>query len=194
MVERMSKTAERGVADMDLLVREAKVDSGAFGELYDVYYRRILNYCQHRLFNSDVAEDIASKVFLAVASQIKTFRGKTEKEFGSWIYTIASNKTNDYLRKTTRRNRILLEAANSLAKDFADQQRDHDLNWPSLYQGIASLKPKEQTIVTLRFFEGLSYDQISEITGIKSTTVGVRLHRILKKLRSHLQRLVDGGV
>jgi len=194
MVERMTKTAEIGVADMDVLVRRAKVDSGAFGELYDIYYRRILNYCQYRLYNCDVAEDITSKVFLAVASQIKAFKGKTEKEFAGWIYRIASNKANDYLRKTTRRNRILLEAANSLAKDFADQQQEHDLHWPSLYQGIASLKAKEQTIVTLRFFEGLSYDQISSITGMKSSTVGVRIHRILKKLRSHLQKLVDGGV
>ena len=158
MVERLTKTEERGVADMDSLVRRAKVDSGAFGELYDAYYRRILSYCHHRLYNSDVAEDITSKVFLAVASQIKAFKGKTEKEFGSWIYTIASNKANDYLRKTTRRNRLLLEAANTLAKEFADEQAEHDLNWPSLYRGIASLKAKEQTIVTLRFFEGLSYD------------------------------------
>ncbi len=194
MVERMAKTTERGEADMDSLVRNAKVDSGSFGELYDIYYRRILNYCRHRLFNGDIAEDVTSKVFLAVASQIKAFKGKTEQEFGSWIYTIASNKINDHLRKTTRRNRILLEAANTLAKEFADDQLEQGLNWPSLYRGIASLKTQEQTIVTLRFFEGLSYEQISAITGIKSTTVGVRIHRILKKLRNHLQKLVDGGV
>ena len=194
MVERMPKTAERGEADMDVLVQRARVDSGSFGELYDIYYGRIFNYCRHRLYNSDVAEDITSKVFLAVASQIKAFKGRTEQEFGSWIYTIASNKANDYLRKTTRRNRILLEAANTLAKEFADDHQEQGLNWPSLYRGIARLKVKEQTIVTLRFFEGLSYEQISAITGIKSSTVGVRIHRILKKLRSHLQKLVNGGV
>lgn len=193
MVAQMTKTAEIGEADMDLLVCKAKVDSGSFGKLYDIYYRRILHYCQLRLFYSDMVEDITSKVFLAVASQIKAFKGKTEQEFSGWIYTIASNKINDHLRKTTRQNRILLKAANILAKEFEDDQHQQDLDWLSLYRGIASLKVKEQTIITLRFFEGLSYEQISDVTGIKPSTVGVRIHRILKKLRSHLQRLVDGG-
>jgi len=194
MVERMTQIADESLAEMDLLVQKAKGDSGAFGQLYDIYYRRILNYCQHRLFNVDVAEDVASQVFLAVAGQIKAFRGDTEKAFACWIYKIASNKANDYLRKMARRNRILLEAANTLAKDFAVDSPKDDLNWPGFYQAIAKLKPKEQTIITLRFFENLSYDQISEIIGVKPSTIGVKVHRALKKLRNHLHNFVDGGI
>jgi len=61
-----------------------------------------------------------------------------------------------------------------------------------LYQAILKLKPKHQTIITLRFFENLEFEQIGKIINAREATVRVMLHRILKKLRNHLRAIVDG--
>ncbi len=65
-------------------------------------------------------------------------------------------------------------------------------DWPRLYAAILKLKPKHQTIITLRFFENLRYEQIAQILGVKEATLRVTLHRILSKLRKHLLTVFDG--
>jgi len=67
-----------------------------------------------------------------------------------------------------------------------------ELDWPMLYAAILKLKPKYQTIITLRFFEKLDFEQIGKIINARPSTVRVTLHRVLKKLRNHLQTVIDG--
>ncbi len=59
-------------------------------------------------------------------------------------------------------------------------------DWPTLYQAILKLKPKHQTIITLRFFENLEFEQIAKIIKARPATVRVTMHRTLKKLRQLL--------
>ena len=54
----------------DDLVLRARTQANALGQLYEIYYDRILRFCVHRLFNKEIAEDITSTVFLEVAQQI----------------------------------------------------------------------------------------------------------------------------
>jgi RNA polymerase sigma-70 factor (ECF subfamily) len=65
-------------------------------------------------------------------------------------------------------------------------------DWPRLYAAILKLKPQHQTIVTLRFFENLRYEQIAQILNVKEATLRVTMHRILSKLRKHLLTVSDG--
>jgi DNA-directed RNA polymerase specialized sigma24 family protein len=74
----------------------------------------------------------------------------------------------------------------------ADKSFEPD--WPGLYAAILRLKPRHQTIVTLRFFENFSYEQIAQILDIKEANVRVTLHRILNKLRNQLQTVFDGEI
>ena len=67
-----------------------------------------------------------------------------------------------------------------------------DADWPTVYTAISKLKPKHQTIITLRFFENLSFERIGEIVNADPASVRVALHRILKKLRKHLQTVSYG--
>jgi RNA polymerase sigma-70 factor (ECF subfamily) len=191
MVGAMAKIDER--TDADCLVLRARTDADALGELYELYYERIFRFCAHRLFNRQTAEDITSVVFLTVARAISSFQGRTESDFRNWLYAIAANHTNAYIRKTSRRNELLEAAAKSMAATGADcTENPAELDWPSLYAAILKLKPKHQTIVTLRFFENLEFEEIGKIVNARSVTVRVTLHRILKKLRNHLQAIVDG--
>ena len=185
----MAKLVER-TADDDLVLR-ARTEADALGRLYELYYERIFRFCVHRLFNKEIAEDVTSGVFLEVARGIRRFTGRTEQDFGNWVYAIATNQANAHIRKTSRRNKLFAEAAGSMrACHSTDNASEPD--WPGLYAAILKLKPQHQTIVTLRFFENLPYEQIAQILKTKEATVRVALHRILGKLRNHLQNAFDG--
>ena len=171
----------------DELVVQARTESEALGKLYARYYERIYRYCLHRLFVREVAEDVTSTVFLQVAEHIVSFQGRTERAFRNWLYSIASNQANSHIRKTVRRRR-LLAAARERSGVVDTGQVGEDLDWPTVYEAIASLKPKFQTVVTLRFFEQMPFDRIAEILECKPVTVRVVCGRALAALRKKLSK------
>ncbi len=189
MVGVMAKIDRR--TDIDDLVIRARMDADALGQLYDLYYERIYSFCVHRLFGKEAAEDVTSTIFLTVAKSIGRFKGQTEADFRNWLYAIAANQTNAYIRKTSRRKQLLAQAALSMRTSNTNCTDQPD--WPALYQAILKLKPKHQTIITLRFFENLEFEQIAKIINARPATVRVTLHRILKKLRNHLQTILEAG-
>jgi len=193
MVGAMAKLNEQ-TEENDLVVN-AKTQAEALGRLYEMYYERIFRFCVYRLFDKEIAEDVTSAVFLNVARGIRNFAGRSEQDFRNWLYAIAANQANAYIRKTSRREKLLAEAAGSIspeAEGITDTPSEPD--WPGLYSAILRLKPKHQTIVTLRFFENFSYQQIAEILDVKEANVRVTLHRILNKLRNQLQTVYDGEI
>ena len=175
------------------MVLRARTEADALGRLYEMYYERIFRFCVHRLFDKEIAEDVTSAVFLEVARGIGSFEGCTEQDFGNWVYAIAANQANAHIRKTSRRKELLAEAARSM-KACQSTNEAIEPDWPGLYTAILKLKPQHQTIVTLRFFENLPYEQITQIMDIKEATLRVTLHRILGKLRNHLQNVFDAEV
>lgn len=189
MVGAMAKVVER--TQDDGLVLRARTQADALGRLYEMYYGRIFRFCVHRLFDKEIAEDVTSAVFLHVARGIRSFEGRTEQDFGNWVYAIAANQANAHIRKTSRRKELLAEAARSMSTS-RDTEEAIEPQWPELYTAILRLKPEHQTIVTLRFFEDLRHEQIAQIMNIKEATLRVTLHRILGKLQKHLQNVFDG--
>jgi len=184
MVGAMAKPLEQTAYD-DLVVL-AKTQAGALGRLYELYYERIYRFCVHRLFNKTTAEDITSAVFLTVAGTIRSFKGRTEQDFRSWLFAIATNQANAHIRKTSRRKRLLENAVATRRAAEADASPWTELDWPALYAAIMKLKPQHQTILTLRFFENMDYDEIGRIVDARAATVRVALHRILRRLNEAL--------
>jgi len=172
--------------DDDLVVR-AKTDREAFGLLYDHYYPIVIRYCLRRLFDRTIAEDVVSDVFMAVASKLRTFPGQTESDFRRWIFRIATNAVNAHLRQSRRRQELWQKAAHGRQRDTShsgDSGRECDiLDWPAVYQAVLELDEREQTILTLRFFAGCSYEEIAEVVGASPGAVRTALSRTLSWLR-----------
>jgi len=192
MVAIMAKPVEQ--TGYDELVELAKTQAAAMGRLYELYYDRIFRFCVHRLFNRATAEDVTSIVFLTVARMMRGFKGRTEQDFRAWVYTIAANQANAYIRKTSRRKRLMESV---VAHRRADEQESGEgewssLDWPTLYAAIQQLKPEHQTILTLRFFENMDYDEIGRVVEARPATVRVILHRVLHRLQDELRSDLGG--
>ena len=190
MVAIMAKPVEQ--TSYDDLVELAKTQAAALGRLYELYYDRIFRFCVHRLFNRATAEDVTSTVFLTVARMMRDFKGRTEQDFRAWVYTIAANQANAYIRKTSRRRRLMGTITAHWREDDQDSSEWSSLDWPTLYAAIQRLKPEHQTILTLRFFENLDYDEIGRVVEARPATVRVILHRVLRRLQEELRGDLGG--
>jgi RNA polymerase sigma-70 factor (ECF subfamily) len=175
--------------DVDLVVR-ARTDRQAFGQLYDIYYPRIFRHCLRRLFNQSVAEDVTSDVFVRVAREIPNFAGAKHEDFARWLHSIATIEINAYLRQSERRGRLLEDAARRKAIHVVEQSARPvavtTLDWPRVYEALLTLKPRDQAIVTLRFFDDMSHEQIASILDMRAGAVRTALTRALEKFRGEL--------
>jgi RNA polymerase sigma-70 factor, ECF subfamily len=178
--------SEQPPADDGLVVR-AKTDRTAFGLLYDRYYPRVARYCLRRLFDRAIAEDVTSEVFLHVVSHVRGFSGRSETDFRRWLFRIATNAVNAYLRQSRRRREIWEAAARSgrwkRDVDAHPSLAEHDaLDWPAVYEALLELNDRDQTIVMLRFFADLSHEEIADVVDSTAGAVRAALSRTLSRL------------
>ncbi len=175
--------------DQDILIKEACIDSAAFARLYRLHYEKVFRYCARRLFNRHTAEDVTSIVFFKVMAAISSFSGNSI-DFRNWLYRIASNAINDHLRTAKRRSDAIRNIAITHGTDHTfDPESDCELQEKSLpvKQALLTLKPKYQTVITLRFFEKLKLTEIAEILGQNPATTRSQLSRALSILRNKLE-------
>ncbi len=172
------------------LIENAKKDKEAFGEVYDFYFKPISSYIYRRCLNAAATEDITANCFFNVLKNIKNFKWKHENSFSGWIYKIATNCLNEYFRKESKYKFVAPESVESFFEDKSSEDELKDIEkkldekeeFLKVQEAIKKLDEKYQTIVHLRFFESLSYEEISEATGIKIGTLKSHLNRALKKL------------
>ena len=156
MAKRLLKNTSSGI------VTRARDDAAALGMLYEKYYEYVYRFCVHRVYCKVAAEDITSSTFLAVAGKIGDFGGETEGEFQAWLYAIAANHANSYIRKNLRQQELLKTNASIIIKQ-AQHSQSSSPDWPAVYSAIRKLKPLSQTIITLRYFENLTHEQIAQV-------------------------------
>ena len=175
--------------DQDILIKEACSDREAFARLYRMHYQRVFRYCCRRLFNRQAAEDVTSDVFFRVMRTISTFDGNSNG-FRNWLYRIATNAVNDYLKTAKRQADTIKNAAqqHGSGRVFAAES-DKELQKKNLAvkQAILGLKPKYQTVITLRFFEKMKLIEIAEVLEQNPATIRSQLSRALNRLRKELE-------
>ena len=137
-------------------------------------------------------EDVRLRSILKVVENLPRFRGG-EQAFGFWLYKIATNTINSHLRKTVRQKKLLKELADH-RKATADSDCDDPIDDQAdklamLRQGLLSLRPRYQTVITLRFFENMKLVDIAEVLGSSPGTVRSQLTRGLAKLRKKMTAL-----
>ena len=165
------------------LVAETHRDPAAFARLYRRHYDTIFRYCVHRLFDREAAKDVTSQVFLKAVENFSRFKGN-QQQFRNWLYKIATNAVNSHLRKAARRDALLKYACKQV--DNPDSTDTSAEKLAVLKQAVLTLKPRYQTIITLRFFENLKLTEIAEVLGSSDGTIRSQLARALAKLRKKL--------
>ena len=149
----------------------------------------------HRLFDRHHAEDVTSTVFLKVMHSLDSFNGRAA-DFRNWLFRIATNAVNDYLRDTKRRADVMQQVVKNMrVESILDIGSDDVLleKKAHLKQAILSLKPKYQAVIVFHFFEKMKLIEIAACLDKSPSTIRTWLSRATAKLRKKLSAAVNNG-
>ena len=175
--------------DLDLADRHRYGDETAFDEIYVRFSPLVYNLCLRMSSDPQRAQDLSQDVFLRVYKGLRRFRGRSSLK--TWIYRIAVN----HCRSRLGRRRLLTEWLDprveaNLPCDpsegpearavVCDEER-------SVAEALGKLPAPFREAVVLRDLQGLTYEEISEVLGVRVGTVRSRLFRGRQRLRGVLE-------
>lgn len=169
----------------DLELIEAAFDGNveSFGEICSRYYTAIVALAHSKVNDKNLAEDIAQQTFTQACFKLRSLRDKSK--FASWLATICRNVCFDMLRRTDNyEDRDLSTiSAEQNPKDFEEIERIRTL--------VTQLPEKMREIIYLKFYNGMTYEKISQVLGISTEAINGRLRRAKKMIAKKLKNL-DG--
>jgi len=175
------------VDDAELVRACCDGDGDAFAALVDRYQRPVYNAALRMLGDADDARDVAQTVFLKVYEKIADYDPKYR--FYSWIYRIALNESINALKR--RRQFIPIDEALEAGQPGPEQTLNDEQFARSIQAGVMMLKEDYRTVIVLKHFLDMSYQEMSQILDLPEKTVKSRLFSARQLLRDALRR---GGV
>jgi RNA polymerase sigma factor, sigma-70 family len=152
-----------------------------FDIIYKENYRKMFSIASKMVNDKDVAADIVQDVFMYYYE--KSQEGHVVKNPRSWLLRAVINKCIDH--STYRKSFMPLDDLPQKEEPFEDEW-DKTSSKAIVRKALRQLKSKEEMQLVLLYSEGYSYKEISEITGIRFTSIGKTLSRTLKKLKDIL--------
>lgn len=174
--------------EIKIQIEKAKIgDQVAFTSLLDYYWNEVYGFMLKRTENETDAEDITIETFAKAFDKISTYN--PEFQFNTWLIAIAKNVHIDMLRKkkstlfidiTDEEDNQAYNVADS--SPSAEDQLITQQNLSQLLQFIKQLKPHYQEVIQLRYFQELSYQEISDQLEEPLANVKIKLLRAKKLL------------
>jgi len=175
----------------DLEARNRGDISNTDEEAWKEVQRRVLRYSQmlsrRAQLEPDTAIDIAQEILLKLQNPATLRRLKAAGARDGYLFVIVRNQVLD----TLRRNRKAVSAEVPLTEELISayevgQEQSSTDRAERLSIALKSLRSKDRALLQMRFWQELSIAQIAQKTGLKYSTVAVRLFRVLKNLREKL--------
>ena len=173
--------------DKNLIDAFLKGDQNAFNLLIRKYKESIYRVIRKMVLDHDDADDLTQEVFIKIYNSVNEFRG--ESKFFTYIYRIAVNLSLNFLNKNKRNysRNVSLSGNEVSSSDLkADEIIDSTNRTVLLEKAIESLPAQQRAVFNLRYYENLSYEEISSI--MEKSTGGMKANyfHALKNLQKFL--------
>lgn len=152
-----------------------------FSQLVSETYRSLIIYLKYLRIPDSEIEDIAQDAY--VKAYVAFARYQPDRPFKSWLFAIAKNLCIDHFKKLKKRSQYLKQ---NFIKDYTETFEEDSDNKRNIKDFISKLSAKEQLFIELRFFQGLPFKEIAEITGFTEASIKMKLMRILRILKEKL--------
>lgn len=152
----------------------------AFSELLDAYQERLYWHIRKIVHTHENADDVLQNTFIRVYKNIQKFEGKSSLH--TWMYRIAYNESIRFLEKNNKKKYDNIDevSSNHLEVLFEDEYFDGDEIQRKLHKIIDSLKEKQKRIFQMKYFDELSFRQISEILETSESTLKSTYYTVVK--------------
>lgn len=151
------------------------------------YERPLIGYAQGFVHDWERARDVVQDTFIRLCQQDMA---KVRDGVKTWLFTVCRNRALDVLRKDARlveMDEVKLNKIPAETLSPVDQINGEELQL-QLQGFLQRLTPNQREVIVLKFQQGLSYEEISRVTGLTSGNVGFLLHNALKRLREWMPR------
>ena len=183
----ISEKEKQVAQEPDTILVKAAIagDSDSFTQLTRYYYPAMVAIAHSILGNRDSAEDAAQLAFARAA--VKLPQLKDNKKFAGWLAVICRNAARDLARRQNDR-KVPDEYLGAVDKPDSDGPKE------AVKEALKKLSDSAREIIYLRYYDGLSYEQISSVLGISEQAINGRLRRAKKKIAEYLRRQGIKGI
>lgn len=179
----MSKIAEDNIRE----ALAADTDK-AFRMIIDLYGRKLYWHIRRLVITHDDADDALQNTFLNAWKNIGSFRA--ESSMLTWLWSIATNEALNIIRRRRRENSVALDDVREILASSAEGSTwfDGDAAMIRLQNAILKLPEKQRTVFNMRYFDEMSYEEMSSVTGTSVGALKASYHHAVKKIEQFLDQ------
>lgn len=177
------------IDDDEKLIADFKAgDKKSFNKIVLKYQKMVYNITRKMVINHDDADEITQNVFIKLYKTLNKFKG--ESKLSTYLYRISINMSLNYLKKrkliqnkfnTSIDEKEIFDRTDALKKIETNEKENF------IRKAIENLPPQQRTVFILRFYENLSYEEISEILGTSIGGLKANFYHATKNLKSFFE-------
>ena len=176
---------------LSLLQNKASYEQG-FRVLMETYQERLYWHIRKMVYEHEDANDVIQNTFIKVYRSIERFEGKSK--LYTWLYRIATNESITFLNKKKKKSTDSIDDkdANLSNRLKADDYFDGDEIQLQLQLALDELPEKQKIVFNMRYFDEMSYADMSEILETSVGALKASYHHASKKIESYLRKVTEG--
>ncbi len=173
--------------EKDLVILLKESNEAAFEKLYFLYSKRLLGYLIKLVKSETIAAEILQDIFIKIWNNREKINPNLS--FRSYLFRIAENKVVDFFRKAARDKKLQAIVIKSACVEYSHVEEDfcEKENEQILHDVINLLPPRRRQIFQLIKMEGHSYDEVSQLLSISTSTINDHMVKATKFIREQLQ-------
>ena len=160
-----------------------------FNSIVKQYSERLYWHVRRMVGSHEDTDDLLQEIFLKIWTALPSFRG--EAQLYTWVWRIATNETLNFLRKEKVRALLRFSSADELAAQrvMADPYFNGTDAEREMAKAVARLPEKQRQVFIMRWWDELSYEEISAITGTSVGALKASYHIAQEKLKLNLSTM-----
>jgi RNA polymerase sigma-70 factor (ECF subfamily) len=172
-------------AEILRMLKDPVTKDNGFLKLMDAYKEPIYWHIRRLVVSHEDAEDILQETFIKVYKHASSFRG--ESKIFTWLYRIATNECSRYFRDNKERLKNFGSNDWKIDNELAGSDMENSNSILIKFQlAIQQLPEKQRIVFNLRYYDELSYEELSQILGSSVNSLKTNYHLASKKIKQYL--------
>jgi RNA polymerase sigma-70 factor (ECF subfamily) len=171
--------------EAEIVIRILKGEKQAYTLLIDEYKTHVYNLAYRMTGNPEDADDLTQETFIRAYQYL--WRYDRRRKFFTWLYTLALNLIRNHLKKD-KNNKISEVLSTHLSNDEELSPESKLVEAQEINFCLLLLDDESRAMVIMRFYQGLSFEEISGITGKSLSAVKMNIYRSMEKLKELMNK------
>ncbi len=171
------------------LIKNEKTLNEGFKLLMTKYQERLYHHIRSILKNHEDTDDVLQNTFIKVFKYVRKFEGRSN--LYTWMFRIATNESMTFLNKNKRSSEFIsdIQIENTKKTQFNQSELDGEKIKKVLQGALQKLPVKQKEVFSLRYFEEMSYKDMSDALGTSVGALKASYHHAVKKIEAYVTQL-----